>query len=229
MKRGRLLTSFRQRVRRTRGENPRVRTRILLSRPGAPQGDTTGPKSRGLVFPEGDIADPQMSNEATDGLAPSVFAIFRAQLARILALFHQRAKKDPRRETTGSDSRRAPEAWCSRTGTLQPQIPTRLFTLLSDTPQTTWCYSGRPHPIFHPSSFAVDDVPYSCADQYIMAKKTSLFQDHREVGLIMSSHSLTHVNASVEACATLIPVLGTGRSKTPCCLAPTLNSRRIQS
>ena len=42
-----------------------------------PQGDTTGPKSRGLVFPEGNIiADPQMSNEATDGLAPSVFAIF---------------------------------------------------------------------------------------------------------------------------------------------------------
>ena len=41
-----------------------------------PQGDTTGPKSRGLAFPEGDIADPQMSNKATDGLAPSVFAIF---------------------------------------------------------------------------------------------------------------------------------------------------------
>ena len=37
-----------------------------------PQGDTTGPKSRELVFPEGDIADPQMSNEATDGLAGTV-------------------------------------------------------------------------------------------------------------------------------------------------------------
>ena len=43
-----------------------------------PQGAITGPNSRGLVFPEGDIADPQMSNEATDGLEPSVFAIFRA-------------------------------------------------------------------------------------------------------------------------------------------------------
>ena len=97
-----------------------------------PQGDTTGPKRRGLVFPKGDIADPQMSNEATDGLAPSVSAIFRAQLKRILALFHQQAKKDPRRETTSSDSHRAPEAWYSRTGTLQPQIPTRLLTLLCD-------------------------------------------------------------------------------------------------
>ena len=62
-----------------------------------PQEDTTGPKIRGLVFPEGDIADTQMFNEATDRLAPSVFAIYWAQLERILALFRQRAKKDPRR------------------------------------------------------------------------------------------------------------------------------------
>eukprot|EP00904_Undaria_pinnatifida_P010736 jgi/Undpi1/6793/HiC_scaffold_21.g09269.m1 len=75
-----------------------------------PQEDTAGPKRRGLVLPKGDVADPQMSNEATDGLAPSVFAIFRAQLERILARFRQRAKKDPRRDTTGSDSRRALEA-----------------------------------------------------------------------------------------------------------------------
>ena len=114
-----------------------------------PQGDTISPKSRGLVFPEWDIADPQMSNEATDRLAPSVFAIFRAQLERILALVRQRTKKDPRRDTTGSDSRRAPEAWCFRTGTLQPQIPTRLLTFISNTPQKKWCYSGSPHPIFH--------------------------------------------------------------------------------
>ena len=85
---------------------------------------------------KGDIADPQMSNEATDGLAPSVFAIFRAQLERIFALFRQRAKKDPRRDTTGSDSRCAPKACCSWTGTLQVQIPTRLLTLVSNTPQT---------------------------------------------------------------------------------------------
>ena len=52
---------------------------------------------------------------------------FRAQLERIFALFGQRGKKDPGRETTGSDMRRAPEAWCSRTGTLQAQIPTHGF------------------------------------------------------------------------------------------------------
>ena len=37
-----------------------------------------------------------------------------------------------------------------------------------------------------PSSFAVDDVPYSCAEQYMMAEKTKFWQDHRAVGLIMS-------------------------------------------
>ena len=30
----------------------------MLPRPGVPEEDTIGPKSRELVFPEGDIADP---------------------------------------------------------------------------------------------------------------------------------------------------------------------------
>ena len=36
------------------------------------------------------------------------------------------------------------------------------------------------------SSFAVDDVLYSCAERYMMAENTRLFQDHQAVGLIMS-------------------------------------------
>ena len=67
-------------------------------------------------------------------------------------------------------------------------------------------------PPWSPSSFVVDDVPYSCAEQYMMAEKIRLFQDHLVVGLIMSPSPSTHANASVEACATLTPVLGTGRS-----------------
>ena len=113
---GWLLTSFRQRVRRTGGGKPRVWTLALLSRPGAPAREHYGCKEPRTGVPEGDIADPQMSNEATDGLAPSVFAIFRAQLERIILFFRQRAKKDRRQDTTGSDSRHAPDAWCSRTG-----------------------------------------------------------------------------------------------------------------
>ena len=44
-------------------------------------------------------------------------------------------------------------------------------------------------PPWSPSLFAADDVPYSCAEQYMMAEKTRRFQDHRAVGLIMSSLS----------------------------------------
>ena len=33
-------------------------------------------------------------------------------------------------------------------------------------------------PLWSLSSFAVDDVPNSCAEQYMMAEKTRLFQDH---------------------------------------------------
>ena len=74
---------------------------------------------------------------------------FQAHLEQILVLFRQRAKKDPTRDTTGSDWGRAPVAWYSRTGTLKAQIATRLLTLLSNTPQTKWCYSRSPHPILH--------------------------------------------------------------------------------
>ena len=85
-----------------------------------PQGDTTAPKSRGLVFPEGDVADPNVQR-ATDGLASSVFDHFSGAVRADSCFFRRRAKKNPRRETTGSDSRRAPEAWCSRKGTPQAQ------------------------------------------------------------------------------------------------------------
>ena len=38
-----------------------------------------------------------------------------------------------------------------------------------------------------PSSSVVDDVSYSCADQFIMPEKARLFQDHHAEELIMSS------------------------------------------
>ena len=87
-------------------------------------------------------------------------------------------KKDPRRDTTGSDLRRATEARCSRTGTLKAQIPTQLVTFLSNTPHKKWCNSGgriQLFPPWSPSSFAVDDVPYSCAEQYMLVVKTKIF------------------------------------------------------
>ena len=37
------------------------------------------------------------------------------------------------------------------------------------------------------SSFVVNGVSYSCAEQFVMAEKDRLFKDHRAVELIMSS------------------------------------------
>ena len=147
VQRGPLLTSLRQRVRTNRDEKPRVWIRILLPRPGAPAKGHYRPKEPRTGVPRRGHCRPKNVKRGYRRVGTVGCCHFRAQLERILALFRQRAKKDPRRGTTGWDSRRAPEAWCSRTGTLQAQIRTPL-TLLSNTPQT-WCYSGSPHPTFH--------------------------------------------------------------------------------
>ena len=79
------------------------------------------------MFPEGGIADPQMSNEAINVLAPSVFDIFRAQLERILALFRQRAKERPEARYYGFGfASCSPGLVFLDGGTLQAQIPARL-------------------------------------------------------------------------------------------------------
>ena len=44
------------------------------------------------------------------------------------------------------------------------------------------CFSQWP-----PASFVVDDMSYSCAEQFVMAEKARLFQDRRAEELIVSS------------------------------------------
>ena len=136
-----------------------------------PQGVTTGPMNRGLVFQKGTLQT-QISNEATDGLAPSVCAFFRVQLERILAFPRQREKKtEARNHGFGFTS-------CSRSlvfpdGDIAAQIPTRLLTLLSNIPWTDevvllWQPPSYLSP-WSSSSFVVGDVPYSFSEQYMMA------------------------------------------------------------
>ena len=132
------------------------------------------------MFPEGDIADPQMSNEATDWLAPSFyFFIFWAQLERMLACFRQRAKKDPGRGSTALDLHRAAEAWCSR-GIAGPNFNTPLDPSLECSREKVVLFWQPPSyfPPWPPSLFVADDVLYSCAEQYVMSEKTRLSQDH---------------------------------------------------
>ena len=120
-------------------------------RPGVPDGDTTGPNGRGLVLPDGDIT----------GLN-----------VRGLVL--------PEGNTTGPIDRGLVFP-CSRTGTLQAQIPSTASdglassafdpSLEHSTDNVVWFW--QPRPIFRsewsPSSFVVDGVSYSCAEQFMMA------------------------------------------------------------
>ena len=170
-----------------------------------------------------------MSNEATDGLAPSVFAIFRAQLERILAFFRQRAKT-----TRGQKPRVRIRVGLPRPGVpgrghcrLKFQHGFRFFSRILHKVVLFWQPQSYFSP-WSPPSFVVDDVPYSCAEQYMMAAKTRPFKTIEQRSSSCCRLVQAHANASVEAGATLTPVLGTGRSKTPCYLAPTPNSRRTQ-
>ena len=110
----------------------------------------------------------------------------------------------------GPDSRRDPEAWCSRTGTLETRTAearcSRTRTLHAQIPSaasnglapsafdpslehsTDSLVLFRQPPsyfLWSPSSFVVNGVSYSCA--FMMAVKARRFKDHRAVGLIMSS------------------------------------------
>ena len=91
--------------------------------------------SRGLVFLTGTLQaqrgkswcshrmtlQTQMPNEATDGLAPSVWDSFSGATKAAYYECPPASEEDSSRETPGSDSPLASEAWCSRKGTLQAQ------------------------------------------------------------------------------------------------------------
>ena len=72
------------------------------------------------MFPDGTLQT-QMPNEATDVLAPSVLDSFLGAARAACFESPPASEEDPRRETPGSDSQLAPEAWCSRKGILQAQ------------------------------------------------------------------------------------------------------------
>ena len=85
----------------------------------------------------------QMSNEATDGLATSVLDSFSGAARAASYDFPPASEEDPRRETPGSESHLAPEAWCSRKGTLQAQRADDWCSQLG-TLQTHKCPTGLP-------------------------------------------------------------------------------------
>ena len=91
---------------------PRVRTRTLLPRPGAParghykyrpKEPRTGVPRRGQCRPK----NVQRSYRRVETVG---FCKFSGAVRADYHVFPPTSKEDPRRETTGSDSRRAPEA-----------------------------------------------------------------------------------------------------------------------
>ena len=192
VQRERLLTSFRQRVRRTRGEKPQVRSRILLPRPGAPARGHYRPK-------EPRIGVPRRGNCRRTNVQRGYRRVGTVGLCH----FSGAVRADSRASPPTSEER--PEARyhefgfasCSRGlvfpngDTADPNSNTAFDPSLEYSTDKVVIFWQPPSyfPPWSPSSFAVDDVPYSCVEKYMMAEKTKLFQDHRAVGLIMSSPS----------------------------------------
>ena len=132
-----------------------------------------------------------MSDEATDGLAPSVLATFRAKLERILAFFRQRAKKTQGEKPRVRIRVVLPKPGVPGRGYCRPKFQSfsRVLHRQSGVVMVLFWQPLSHFSPWSPSSFVVDEVPYSCAEQYMMAEKTRLFQDHRTVERIMSSPS----------------------------------------
>ena len=255
---------MRQRANRPRREKPWPRTRVVLPRPGVSEVDTRGPNWREMVFSLGGITDPNVQR----GYRPVCTAgvgLFSCAARAASYNFPPASEENSSRATPGSDSHLAPEAWCSRKGTLHAQ---RVEDWCSQkgTLQTHKCSTRRPtgwhrryirflvkfeciivfpanerrrfeprnqgfsfascsrglgcpdrdvagpnfnttfdpslahstdkvvlfwqppsyFPTWSSSSFAVEYVPYLCAEQYMTAEKTRLFQEHQAVKLIMS-------------------------------------------
>ena len=149
-----LLTSFLQQVRRTRGEKPRVWTRIKLPRPGVPARGHHRPNEPRTSVPRREHCRPKCPTTLPKGWRHRFLTICRAQLEWILVF--------------SANERRGPEARNGRFGfascsqglvfpdkDIEALIQTRLLTLLSNTPQTKWFCSGSPHPIFYHVPFVV--------------------------------------------------------------------------
>ena len=240
MQLGRLVTSLGQRWTRARGEKPRVRIRIMLSRPGVPGRRYHKPKEPRTGVPRRGLCRPKCPTRRPKGWHHRRLDILGAGRADS-RVFCQRAKRArgenpgfgfascsrglvfPQGNTTGRNA----DAVCSRTGTLQAQIPTLRLTFLPNTQQTKWCCSGSPHPIFHLGLLR----RLSWTTCHILArsstrrpKKSLFFKTTQQWSSSYPRLAQAHTNASTGACATSTPLLETGRSKTRCYLAPKTNS-----
>ena len=194
---GRLLTNFRQRVRKTRGKTPRVRTPMKL-RKGAvrAQRAETGVSRTGHYRPE-------CPTKLPTGWYRRLLTIFRAQLQRIYAFFRQRVKTNRGKKKVRVQypvvlpGRDVPAKRHFRPNVLRPgvpgrghcrpKIPTWGLNVLSHTPHSMWRCSSSPVLLFTVAGFVL------CRGQRVIllrgpvhdGRKGKAFKDHRSVELIM--------------------------------------------
>ena len=189
---GRLFTSFPQRVRRTRGKKPRVRTRILLPRPGAPARGHYRPKEPETGVPRRGHCRPTNIQRGYRQVGTVGFCHFSGAVIADSRAFPPTSEERHEARYHGFGF-----ASCSRglvfpDGDIAgPNSNTAIDPSLqysTDKVVLSWQPPSY-FPPWSPLSFAVDDVPYSCAEQYMMAEKTKFFRDHQAVGLVMSSPS----------------------------------------
>ena len=106
---------------RARVEKPRVRTRIILPRPGVPARRHCRPKEPRAGIPKRGHYRSKCPTRLPTGWDHRFLAIFLGALRADSWGFPPTSEEDPRRKTAGSDSIRACEAWCPRKGTPQTQ------------------------------------------------------------------------------------------------------------
>ena len=161
----------------------------MLPRPGVPEGDTAGPTSRGLVFPEGGIADPNVQR-GYRRVCAVVFCHVSGAVRADSCAFPPTSEERPEARNHGFGFASCSPGLVFLDGDIVGPYPNTTFdpSLNYSTEKVVSFWQPPSYfPPWSPSSFAVDDVPYSCAVQYMMAEMIRLFQDHRAVGLIMSS------------------------------------------
>ena len=159
-----------------------------------PSGDSTtsGQINRSIIPLKAE--ESQLSSSRTGSEPPAPLGLWQRPSGAARALsghFSPVSDGDTRSGSVGPDSSGAPGAQRSLSSTLPaPQIPPSAFDpkLEYSTEQVVlfWqppnCFSQR-----SPSPFVVDNVSYSCAEQYMRAEKARLFQDRRAEELNMSS------------------------------------------
>ena len=223
--------SCRQRVRRTRGEKPRARTRILLPRPGAPARGHYGPKKPRTGVPRRGHC--RSTNVQRGYRRVDTFGVchFSGVVRADSRAFPPTSEERPEARNHGFGFPSCSRGLVFPDGDIAGPNPNTTFDPSLEYSADKVVLFWQPHPIFHRGPLR--RLPLTTCHLLARSstwwpKRPGFSETIEQWGSSCRRLVQANANASVEACATLTPVLGTGRSKTPCDLAPTPNSRRIQ-